>query len=174
MTLLLCLLGAWVALKIWVPTCCVLFVRFLSLLMVSVVGFCFRLFLVLLLCCLRRPCECAFCCFYVLVCFAVGVRCTSELVACFVCVCACVVSFCLCVSRGNLLAFAVVVGACVFASCPRPCPCQHPCTRAHTHTCPCDCLLQLVWVFAFPISLLTWSTLTLENDKIEWIRLVYE
>ena len=49
--------------------------------------FCLRLFLTLLMCYLRRPCECDFYYFYVLVCFSVGVRCTSELVACFVCVC---------------------------------------------------------------------------------------
>lgn len=46
--------------------------------------FCLSIFLVLLLCCLRRPCGCVFCCFVALVCFAVGVRCDGEFAPCFV------------------------------------------------------------------------------------------
>ena len=70
--------------------------------------FCSRVFLVLLLCCLRRPCACIICCFVVLVCFAVGVRYDGDFVACFVCTCAYLVSLYLCVSHTYLLGFGFV------------------------------------------------------------------
>ena len=70
--------------------------------------FCSRVFLVLLLCCLRRPCACIICCFVVLVCFAVGVRYDGDFVVCFVCACAYLVSLYLCVSHTYLLGFGFV------------------------------------------------------------------
>ena len=105
--------------------------------------FCLRLFLVLLLCCLRRPCGCAFCCFCGLVCFAVGVRCVSDFVACFLCARACLVSCCLCVSRANLLVFAVVVmSVCLF--------------RAHAHTLVSTRALAHTLTLAHTIACCTW------------------
>ena len=77
--------------------------------------FCLRLLLVLLLCCLVRPCECIFCCFVTLLCFAVEVRCTGEFVACLVCACVCLMKFFLYMPHANVLSFvAVVAHACLF------------------------------------------------------------
>ena len=105
--------------------------------------FCLCYFLVLLLCRLRRPCGCAFCSFCGLVCFAVGVRCASDFVACFVCLRACLVSFCLCVSRANLLVFAVVVVSVCFL-------------RAHAHAVVSTRALAHALTLAHGIVCCTW------------------
>ena len=73
-----------------------------------------RLLPVLLSCCLVRPCECIFCSFTTLVCFAVEVRCTGEFVECLVCACACLVIFSVCMPHANVLIIvAVVAHACL-------------------------------------------------------------
>ena len=68
-----------------------------------------HLLLVLLWRCLVRPCECIFCSFVTLVCFAVGVRYTDEFAVCLVGPCARLMKFCVCMSHANVLIFLVVV-----------------------------------------------------------------
>ena len=78
---------------------------FLFFLVVDFVwGFCW--FVIVLL---TPPVWMYFLLFFSLVCFAVGVRCASEFVTCFVFACKWLEPFCLHVSGTNLLLFAVVV-----------------------------------------------------------------
>ena len=105
--------------------------------------FCLRHFLVSLTCHLRRPCGCAFCCFCGLICFAVGVMCESDFVACFVCARACLVPCCLCVSRANLLVFVVVVASVCLL-------------RAHAHTLVSTRALAHALTLAHNIVCYTW------------------
>ena len=127
--------------------------------------FCLRLFLVLLMCCLRHPWGWTSCCFFLLLVLRLGFGVLMSLL-CVLCVCVHVLYRFTCVCRVQIFSFSLVLlRVCVCFVTP-PIPLSVP---LHLHTHPLLFMQlpdDLILLFACPICLLTWSTPTLQNGQI--------